>query len=390
VRGARFLTPFTRDRDFIIFEQRGTRYADPNLQCPEVNDALHSAREQNLTDKKARAFEVRAAKACRNRLVKQGVDLSQYDSAASAADMEDLRRALGIGKWNLYGVSYSTRLMMNYIREYGANVRSVILDSVLPPSVNYDETSTEGVLRSFDLLVAACRRDPKCNEKYPDLKQKLFEVISEANKKPITLNGTVQAKTYHVELNGNAVFDFVYNMLEDTGVLSDIPRLIFDIANGNHGVLKPYVENNLTSEGFIWGARYSVWCREEMPFQDRRRIAGQASFPGINGFQIQGALPGICKVWDVPAAGRVENEPVKSDVPALVFGGEFDPDTPTAWSRMAASWFNRGYFFEAKNTSHGVLFSSRCANVEIVPAFLKDPATRPAANCLETIPLDFK
>ncbi len=64
------------------------------------------------------------------------MDLSLFDSAASAADVADLGRVLGFEEWNLYGISYGTRLALTVLRDHPENVRSVILDSTYPPSVD--------------------------------------------------------------------------------------------------------------------------------------------------------------------------------------------------------------------------------------------------------------
>ena len=137
--------------------------------------------------------------------------------------------------------------------------------------------------------------------------------------------------------------------------------------------------------------RYSVWCREEMPFQSRKKINAQIKkYPELKGFRIQGALPEICKIWDVPPAPEVENELVKSNVPALIFAGEFDPDTPPEWGRLVASWFSNSFFYEVKSTSHGAM-NNRCTFAEIPSSFLKNPTSRPNATCLAEIkPVDFK
>jgi pimeloyl-ACP methyl ester carboxylesterase len=390
-RSAGNLVPFTKERDFIIFEQRGTRFAEPSLQCPEVNAAIHQSREQNLTSKQAALREVEGARQCRQRLTSEGVELAAYDSAASAADLEDLRRVLGINKWNLYGISYSTRLMLNYIREYGANVRSVVLDSVLPPTANWDETGVDGVMRSLNVLFENCARDAKCADRYPRLEGELYRVIKTANQTPITIDVVKDGKTLAVKLDGNAVFDFVYNLLEDGGALSQIPSTIYRIGKGDHEPLRAYAEQQLTSDGFIWGMRYSVWCREEMPFENIRKIAAQAvKYPAIKGFKIQGAFPEICRVWNVPPAPEIENQPVKSNIPALVFAGEYDPDTPPAWSKSVASWFSNAFFYEVKSATHGAI-SNRCTWVDITAAFVSDPTVKPNDACLSKIaPLDFK
>ena len=44
--------------------------------------------------------------------------------------------ALGPAQWNLYGVSYGSRVTMEVMRRYPEKIRSVVLDSVYPPSVD--------------------------------------------------------------------------------------------------------------------------------------------------------------------------------------------------------------------------------------------------------------
>ncbi|HTK37359.1 MAG TPA: alpha/beta fold hydrolase, partial [Pyrinomonadaceae bacterium] len=394
-QGARNLAPYTKDRDFIIFEQRGTRLAEPSMPCPEVNEADHTAPEKNLNDGQARKTEMEAVRNCRDRLIREGIDLAAYDSAASAADIEDLRRALGIEQWNLYGVSYSTRLMLNYIREYPASVRSVILDSVLPPTVNYDETSVDGVMRSLNLIFDTCAADAHCHSTYPDIRKKFYGLVKIADEKPLEIKVNRNGTEVRVYADGKSVVDFVYGLLENTDALSDIPFIINTLASGNYASLisfKRFGEQKLTSEGFVWGMRYSVWCSEEMPFQDVRKIRGQLTkYKGLRGFGIQSTFPEICKAWNVPAAGKIENTPVKSNIPALIFSGEYDPDTPPAWGKLVSTWFPNSYFYEVKNTSHGVLFGNRCAIVDVAPSFLNDPMKRPNDGCLDKIgPMVFK
>src|SRR5260370_42550882 len=73
---------------------------------------------------------------CRKNLLQQGVDLSAYNTKESAADIEDLRRLLGLDSVNLMGISYSGGLMMTVLQKYPQHIRSLILDSSLPGFVN--------------------------------------------------------------------------------------------------------------------------------------------------------------------------------------------------------------------------------------------------------------
>jgi len=100
IRGRR-ASPWLRDRDKIIFEQRGTRFAQPALDCPEVDEASIADAKERVDHTSERTREVAAAKVCYERLTRSGVDLSSYNSAESAADIEDVRRSLRLDKINL-------------------------------------------------------------------------------------------------------------------------------------------------------------------------------------------------------------------------------------------------------------------------------------------------
>jgi len=83
---------------FIAFDQRGTKRAQPCLDCAEVAEAVkHSYREGKDRD----SMVIKAVKQCRNRFIKQGIDLSAYNTIESAEDMNDLRLALNIDSLNL-------------------------------------------------------------------------------------------------------------------------------------------------------------------------------------------------------------------------------------------------------------------------------------------------
>ena len=71
-----------------------------------------------------------ATVACHDRLVDDGVALDSYNTAENAADIADLRVAMGIEEWDLYGVSYGTALALTVLRDHPEGVRSVVLDSV--------------------------------------------------------------------------------------------------------------------------------------------------------------------------------------------------------------------------------------------------------------------
>src|SRR5204862_7399659 len=106
-----------------------------------------------------------------DRLLKEAVNLSAHSTAANAADVNDLRIVLGYSTWNLYGISYGTRLALVTMRSFPKGVRSVILDSTFPfgGSISGNE-HTRNSRRAFETLFSTCAADAWCNASYPNLR----------------------------------------------------------------------------------------------------------------------------------------------------------------------------------------------------------------------------
>jgi pimeloyl-ACP methyl ester carboxylesterase len=151
--------PFLAERDQILLEGRGNKFAQPSLACPELNAPR--------TASAAEAVQTAAVARCRAALVAAGADLDGYTSAESADDLDDLRRLLGIRQWNLIGFSYGTRLAQTVLARHPEGVRSVVLDSVLPIDVNYDEMAASVLRRALDLVFDGCATDRQATHAIP-------------------------------------------------------------------------------------------------------------------------------------------------------------------------------------------------------------------------------
>ncbi|MCA9859275.1 MAG: alpha/beta hydrolase, partial [Thermomicrobiales bacterium] len=195
-----------QDRDIILFDQRGTHFSSP-LRCstfaldssiaqqlgtPEADDDDNDDSTFGpLPDAATLMDQARAAVAentqrCIDDLTATGVDLSQYNSHASANDMIALMHALEVDQFNLYGISYGTRLALAIMRDHpNAGIRSVVLDSTFPPEINgferYPAEIHEVVLQVF----AACYRDNACNTAYPHLKERFKPLLETLRTTPV-------------------------------------------------------------------------------------------------------------------------------------------------------------------------------------------------------------
>ncbi|MGF1513994.1 MAG: alpha/beta fold hydrolase [Elainellaceae cyanobacterium] len=189
-----------RSRDVILFDQRGAQYSS-RLDCQPYFQALAARLEENDEtialfeelseqdpDRPLGILEARVAMGdCAEGLERLGVDLTQYNSVSNVQDIANLVDALGYDTFNLYGISYGTRLALTMMRDRPENLRSVILDSAYPVHINNYENTTnlneEVVLRLFD----DCAADPDCAASYPDLPQRFGQVLHQVNATPIEL-----------------------------------------------------------------------------------------------------------------------------------------------------------------------------------------------------------
>ena len=123
------------DRDIVLMDQRGTGASEAN--CIEIGNAMFAISRQDLDNE----GEIRALNAvlseCKETMKQDGVDLAGYTSKENAADFEDLRKALGYEKWNLFGVSYGSRLGLTIMRDFPNGVRSAVLAGILAPETDF-------------------------------------------------------------------------------------------------------------------------------------------------------------------------------------------------------------------------------------------------------------
>lgn len=107
------LAPALRSRDLLVFDQRGTGQSGP-LDCPSLSQG-------------GSATEVVGA--CAAAL---GPRRAFYRTADSVADLEALRAEAGYDKLVLFGVSYGTKVALDYASRHPDRVESIVLDSVVP------------------------------------------------------------------------------------------------------------------------------------------------------------------------------------------------------------------------------------------------------------------
>ncbi len=377
------------DRDFILFEQRGTQYAQPHLSCPEWSQAVYQANMPECDAQKADSLFSSAATACKKRLVEQGINLNRYNTNAIAADIEDLRKTLEIDQYNLLTISYSTKIAQVLMRDFPQHIRSVIMDSPLPLEVNYDEESVANLLEAIDKLLSDCARDTACNRAFPELNSRFRTLLNEKTENPIEVSvqnpTTEKAETF--SLSGKDLVS-VFTSVSTNGVPT-VPMRIQQLLDNDFSWVKERISGLFKNpgNGAGIGMRLSVWCAEEYPFTSRKVIERETNrYPETQGLKPSVFDASICEQWGVESVSEVENQAVKSDIPVLLISGEYDNETPPKWAEAMRQNLTNSYHLIFKGWKHTPTtnWGNPCA-MEMANAFFNDPTLKPKLPCFEKI-----
>lgn len=358
-------------RDVVVIEQRGGRHSEPRLRCPRLGRGVLAALAAPEDTREAGENGVAQtlhgivadADACMGRLQREGVDLRGYRGAEIAADVVDLRRALGYQRWNLFGVGYSTRPMLRAAALDPEGTRAVVLDSFLPAEANrYDEAAADltaaiaelGGTERFDAMVARLNAAPA-----------VFDTRDPVTRERVSLR-----------LSGDDMATLVAEALQDGDLVPIVPALIDGLADGRTGLLQPLMDRmgeRLT--GRDWGLYYAVQCQDEAPSDAAAGAAGPRLATVV-------ADAAVCGAWRLPPSRADWAAPDASTLPAptLVLRGRLDPTTSTGSTRRAVDTLPEGRLTEFAGVGHAVFLSGDCGR-RTITAFFDAPESAGAAPC---------
>jgi pimeloyl-ACP methyl ester carboxylesterase len=383
------------DRDLILLGQRGTMKDDPFLACPEVDQFLVRAVGIGAQDPAYSQQSATAVHACRERIAKDVIDVAAYNTTESVADVADLRTAMGIEQWNIYALSYGTDLALQVLRDRPDGIRSVVLDSVLPPPANIVESGWDWAAQSFEAIFDGCAADPACGEAFPDARAEFTRMVGELSANPIRVTVDAGGSPTDVVIDGYKLANGVVVAAAQTpGQLARIPAMIHKLAMGDPTdvahALAAVTPPNILSHGVM----YSVLCRESVARTSPEKVlaAGKQALPDFPEavLSLPAQVPTVfsdCEQWSVPAAPSAVFEPTRSDVPALLVSGGFDSATPPPLTEQAAQMLPNARHYVFPGTGHELALNTpeaaKCF-LSVMRGFFDNPADY-NADCVATL-----
>lgn len=414
VFGSSFLRDFGKRRgkhDLLLFDQRGTGRSDyldcdlaltPTYYAPPGEDA-HTVGK--------------TAERCAKKL---GARRGFYTTRETVADLEDVRAALGIDKFVLYGVSYGTRDAMAYAQAYPERVDRMILDSAVADS-GIDAFGLSSVRALPRVLNQICRGGG-CEGVTTDPGADLSTLVRRLEKGPLRARHPVTLSGCRIRpaITRSRVYSMLQQVDEDPRLLSQFPVALAQAAKGKPYQLSILVASQsdyLTScavlkiiqkliprakgirqdlevlkKSFSQGEQTARLCEESvLPWPRdavpsvRQRMAedalsgyGEPFFAPVDRATVlASSLVPMCKFWRAANATPPFGVTTLPPVPTLVVSGMDDLRTPTEDAAALAATSPTARLLRVPDVGHSVIGSSGCAR-RALGHFMRD---EPISEC---------
>ncbi|MFQ5690410.1 MAG: alpha/beta fold hydrolase [Gemmatimonadota bacterium] len=333
-----------RHRDLVLVDQRGTGDSHP-LRCqPESVEKILEALELR--------FDPSRLRACRERL---DADPAFYTTPVAADDLDDIRRALGYERINLWGGSYGSRVALVYLRRHPAHVRAIVLRGVVPTYYELPLYFARDAEVALDHVISACAAEAACHRSFPYLRTELATVLHRLEQQPASIQtrdpgggGTVPLTITRDMFAGG-----IRLLLYGAPTSRFLPAAMRSALGGDFGpwlraVLPPV---RALARQISLGTFLSVACTEDVSPIDDEDVRRETGGTFLGSAPVEN-LRRACAAWPRGALPHAFFAPVLSDVPALIISGADDPVTPPRWGKLVARRLPRSLHLVLPRTGH--------------------------------------
>jgi pimeloyl-ACP methyl ester carboxylesterase len=323
-----------------------------------------------------------------------GIELNSYTTLESSADLKDIVTVLGYKQVDLYAASYGSRLALVTIRDHPEIIKSAVLDSVVPVDVKLYEEDPIRYNSSLQAMFDGCAADNRCNSAYPDLKIVFWDLVDQMDAKPVLVTAPLMVGTNTEIVDGGDLIGTILGLLKTSSLIAYAPETIYKVKAGDFSSFIT-MQSSLPYEfeGINIGLYITMMCHEQIlattlldlqAVEDSQHDVGRYfRLPFFGNAQ---TMFNTCKVWGAVPPAPGENTATKSDIPALIIEGKYDPATPPIFGKQVAAQFSHSYYMEFPNQGHTptATDSSGCAFGTML-AFFDNPNQSPDMTCLMAI-----
>lgn len=324
-------------RDLVFVDLRGTGRSAP-LVCPD--DRADAPPQPLAAQFSAQARLARLA-ACRTALQALPYGALQFFTTTLAvADVEAVRQALGAPRVNAVGVSYGTRVVLEWLRQQPQALRRVVLDGVAPPDLRLADAAALDNQQALDALLASCAADAACARRHPALGPQL-QALAASLPRSVNLPHPLSGQPETVTVDRDALAAMLRAPLYAPALAAGLPAAIGAAAQGRW---VPLATLGMALGGggmtLATGLHHAVVCAEDLgahapppPPEEQAALQQPANlFAGVLRQHYQRA----CADWPRGAVSAAFYRVAPSPVPVWLLSGGLDPVTPPRHAERAA------------------------------------------------------
>lgn len=372
-------------RTLLLVNPRGVSGSQPDLDCPEAEEATTDEGWQQ------------GVAACADRLTEDDVDLDAFNQSAMAADVIALTSVLGLDQWNLGSWGTSGRVALEVLRADPPGLRSVFLDSPELPSDNPLTTAAGDTRAALRRVLDDCAADRACRA-LPHRMADVERIVDELDRDPLTRRVRTADGQADVTVDGVLVVRLLRHMLATGSSVSQystagaVPALLHALEHDagmlDDTLLAPMAASRPNCEGYLpscqpyhrvsIGAFLSAICPATGPAEDA------APADAIGRAYARNPYVRACADWPVEARA-FPGDPVVSEVPVLVAVGRYNPYVDVDRLRAGLSGLARLELVVVPAWGYNALGSGPCLS-EIRNAFVDDPDAAPDDTCVDDLP----
>lgn len=376
------------DHDLVLYDQRGTGYAAPRLECPEFDTRSRELIVEGASIDTWWAHAQPLLEACAAAVPVNERREGLYSTATAAQDLRELVRALrdefGYREVHVYGVSYGSRLAQVALAEPLEGVGRVVLDGFYPAGIELLGRFPDDYSAVLNAAQAHCHDQGECRG--ASLRALLSQALQRLSIAPVDLAlpefedaaAEVGALPKQLRLTPENLFALVEAQLTFGLSVVELHALLQQAARGDYderwGELAADWVYTLDDPEFSTLAMMLIECRDNPPLR-RETVAAAIE-----------AHPDWAALLHTPEiafeqCGRlgVRPQPLRPSVirqPTLLLAAEFDPRTPTVPALEQAQGFTQLQTLVLPRSGHSMTDLDDCA-AAAAGAFLNTGAAAP-------------
>lgn len=356
--------------DVIAYDQRGTGLSSPTKTCMAVPPfgADTPMTRANIVD-----FQRKALTRCFDVWEQGGADIDGYTTLENAHDIEDLRKALGARRLNLWGISYGSHLGLAVMKYHRATVGRAVLSGI----EGLDQTIKRPALtdKAFAHLQEIIDADPAARALYPDLAGMMRRVHAKLNANPVTVSFTPAGATAPVSVtfDGFAVQLLTSGMIADPPGFARVPSMYLAMDNGQYEPVAVRVDAYRRQLDAFRGMPEAMDLASGATAA-RLALTNREAESSLLGDALNFPMPHVMGVRPQIDLGDSFRAPFRSDIPALFISGTLDGRTyPDEAAEETKGFANRRRLV-VENGGHNIYEADKRI-ADVVVAFFKGEAT---------------